>query len=101
MSTDRRPVHEIRFGRVKAAIWCNETQNGAMYNVTFARIYKSGRGWETTTSFGRDDLPLVAKVADLAHTWIYQEALQGDTTVASGEGNGRQAKPKHKKRVTA
>ena len=23
--------------------------------------------------FGRDDLPLVAKVADMAHTWIFQQ----------------------------
>ena len=28
-----RPIHEIRFGRIKAAIWENETQNGMMFNV--------------------------------------------------------------------
>ena len=27
--------------------------------------------WKTTTSFNRDDLPLVAKVADIAHTYIF------------------------------
>jgi len=80
--TDARPVHEIRLGRVKAAIWCNETQMGVMHNVTFQRIYRTDDGWETTTSFGRDDLPLVAKVADMAHTWIYQEASNGKTESA-------------------
>ncbi len=29
--------------------------------------------WQDSTSFGRDDLPLVAKVADMAHTWIFQK----------------------------
>lgn len=29
------------------------------------------RPW-VSDSFGRDELPLVAKVADLAHTWIFR-----------------------------
>jgi hypothetical protein len=70
-----KPVHEIRLGRIKAAIWENETQSGTRHNVTFQRIYRDeGSQWNTSDSFGRDDLPLVAKVADLAHTWIFQQA---------------------------
>jgi hypothetical protein len=72
----QKPVHEIRLGRVKAAIWENETDNGTRHNVTVARLYKDGDQWKQTTSFGRDDLPLVAKVADLAHSWIYEQAGQ-------------------------
>jgi hypothetical protein len=78
MSTKKekaRPVHEIRLGRIKAAIWENDTQNGTRHNVTFQRIYVGDDGqWASSLSFGRDDLPLVAKVADLAHSWIYQQA---------------------------
>lgn len=70
----KRPVHEIRFGRVKAAIWENETSQGVRHNVTFQRIYREGETWKTSDSFGRDDLYLVQKVADLAHTWIYGQA---------------------------
>lgn len=70
-----KPVHEIRFGRIKAAIWENETQNGMRHSVTLQRIYKDDAGnWKSSDSFGRDDLPLVAKVLDLAHTWIYQSS---------------------------
>jgi hypothetical protein len=36
------PVHEIRFGRVKAAIWENETSQGTRHNMTFQRIYRDG-----------------------------------------------------------
>jgi hypothetical protein len=73
-----RPVHEIRLGRIKAAIWENETQTGIRHNVTITRIYKDGNDWKTSDSFGRDDLPLVAKVSDLAHTWIFEQAQSSD-----------------------
>jgi hypothetical protein len=69
----QRPVHEIRLGRIRASIWENVRENGARYNVTFARLYKDDDGWKTTASFGRDDLPVVEKVADLAFWWIHQQ----------------------------
>ena len=72
--TKQKPAHEIRLGRVKATIWANETENGTRHNVTVSRLYKDGDEWKQTASFGRDDLPLVAKVADLAHLWIYEQA---------------------------
>ena len=49
-------------------LWANDTKVGVRYGVTFQRLYKDGEEWKTTDSFGRDDLPLVAKVADMAHT---------------------------------
>lgn len=67
-----KPVHEVRLGRIKAAIWANETENGVRHNVTITRLYKDGNDWKTSASFGREELPLVAKVADLAHSWIYE-----------------------------
>ena len=70
--TKAKPVHEIRLGRIKAAIWANETDSGTRHNVTITRLYKDGDEWKTSTSFGREELPLVAKVADMAHSWIYQ-----------------------------
>jgi hypothetical protein len=68
-----RPIHEVRFGRIKAAIWGNDSQNGTRHNVTLQRLYVDDEGqWQSSTSFGRDDLPLVGKVVDLAHSWIYE-----------------------------
>ena len=72
-STGKRPVHEIRMGRIKAAVWENETQQGTRHNVSISRIYRDGEQWKDSTSFGRDDLPLVQKVSDLAHSWIYNQ----------------------------
>jgi hypothetical protein len=70
----KQPVHEIRFGLIKALVWQNQTRVGERFNVTIARIYKNGDRWIESTQFGRDDLPLVSKAADLAHTWIYSQA---------------------------
>ncbi len=86
-----RPVHEVRLGKVKAAIWRNETENGVRYGVTFSRIYKTDNGWESSLSFGRDELPLVGKVSDLAHTeWsatARSPAIASELAVASARTN--------------
>ena len=71
-SDSNKPANEIRLGRIKATIWANETDNGVRYNVSVVRIYKDGDEWKEATSFGREELLLVAKVADMAHTWIYE-----------------------------
>ena len=67
-----KPIDEVRLGRVKAAIWQNEvqTEDGkgfVRYGVTFERIYRNAEGqWRGTSSFGKDDLLLLAKVAEAA-----------------------------------
>jgi hypothetical protein len=68
-----KPVHEIRYGSIKAVIWKNDTANGAMHNVTVARIYKDGEEWKESSGFGRDDLLVLAKALDEAHTWIHSQ----------------------------
>ena len=68
----RRPAHEIRIGKVRAAIWENETKNqGIWFNVSVSRLYKEGNEWKDSNSFGRDDLPVVAKVMEMAYGWIW------------------------------
>jgi hypothetical protein len=39
-----------------------------------SRLYRDGEEWRSLESFGRDDLLVLAKVADLAHTWICEQA---------------------------
>lgn len=48
---NNKPVHEVRLGVVKAAIWANDTKVGVRYGVTFQRLYKDGEEWKTTDSF--------------------------------------------------
>lgn len=70
---NERPAHQVRLGTVKGAIWKNETSNGVNYNTTFVRPYRDEKGWKDADSFGRDDLLVLAKVADLAHSWICEQ----------------------------
>lgn len=84
---NQRPIHEIRLGKVKAAIWKNETDAGPRYSVSIVRLFKTeNEVWDSSTSFGRDELPLVSKVADMVHTWIYQQSERvADSPAKSGE----------------
>lgn len=101
MSTTNRPIHEIRLGALKASIWRNETENGPRFNTTLVRIYRDGEQWKTTDSFGRDELLLLAKLADLSHTWIYAQGRDaqpgpapfGPTAGTGAQGNGPMAGP--------
>lgn len=76
MKEKQKPTHTIRFGTIKAAIWSKQTENGTLFNVTVARLYRQGEGWKLSDSFGRDDLLVAAKVLDLAHTWINEQQLK-------------------------
>ena len=69
-----KPAHEIRLGKIKATLWANKSEERTRYSVTVSRLYKDGDLWKTSDSFGRDDLPLVGKVLDLAHTWIFEQS---------------------------
>jgi hypothetical protein len=83
-----KPVREFRIGRIKAAIWANETDSGIRHNVTFSRLYKlDGGEWQDSTSFGRDDLPLLAKVADRVHSWIFEQTQQQNGSQNYEEGS--------------
>ena len=69
---ERKVPHEP----IKAAVWENEGEQ-KFYSVTFARTYvDDDNKYHDTDSFGRDDLPLVAKLADQAHTFIFERLAE-------------------------
>ena len=71
--TKTKPTSEIRIGKIKAAIWANETETGIRYNVTFSRLYKDGESWKRSESFGREDLLVLAKIANEVHSVLYRQ----------------------------
>lgn len=74
-----KPVHEIRLGRIRAAIWANGTESrNVWFNVTVSRLYRDGDQWKDTAAFRRDDLPIVAKVVDMAYAWIWGQEVPAD-----------------------
>ncbi len=73
-TSSNQPTHRIRISKVQAAIWQRSGENGPWYNVTFSRSYKDAKDeWKSADSFSVDDLLLLAKVANEAHTWIVQK----------------------------
>jgi hypothetical protein len=76
MNTNQKPIHEIRLGTVKAAIWRDQAGESTRHNVTFTRLYKDGDKWKSSDSFGRDDLPKLALVTQKAYEWIFTAATE-------------------------
>jgi hypothetical protein len=77
MAQKKEPAKKFRLGRIKVAIWPNSTKNGEVwFNVEIVRSYKDGDEWQESTKFGRDDLPIVAKAADMAYAWIWEQEVK-------------------------
>ena len=70
--SNSKPVSEIRSGSVKAVIWANDTEGRIRYTVTVSHLSKDTEQRKTTQTFGRNDLLFLAKVADQAHTRIFE-----------------------------
>jgi hypothetical protein len=68
------PAEKVTLFPVEAAIWKNTGRSGdPFYSVTFERKYRDqNTQWKSTASFGVDDLLLLAKVADLAHSRVVE-----------------------------
>ncbi len=79
-----QPVHRIRLSTISASIFKNTSAEGkTFYNAQFDRSYKSGEEWRHTRNFGRNDLPNLEKVVDLAFAWI--DAQQASNPAAASE----------------
>jgi hypothetical protein len=69
-----KPAHKLRMGVLQVTIWRNHSEKGNWYSVIPARGYKQGDDtWKETDSLGSDDLLTMAKLLDLAHTWIMHQ----------------------------
>ena len=71
-NTKDKPVETIVIRMVKAEIMETETENGKHYRVTFSSLYKDGEEWQESESYGRDDLPILSKVADIAYSKVHE-----------------------------
>jgi hypothetical protein len=71
-----KPIHKIRDGAIEVSIWKNEGEKGPRYSATHRRSYKQDEEWKDSDSYGQDDLLILAKLLDLAHTWILTQQQQ-------------------------
>ena len=69
-----QPAHKIRIGVLQVTIWRNHGEKSNWYSIIPSRGYKQGDDtWKETDSLGFDDLLTMAKLFDLAHTWVMHQ----------------------------
>lgn len=61
------PVQELKVGTCRAAIWRNDAEGNTFHSATFSRLYKTDDGWRSRSSFGINDLPHLALLAQETH----------------------------------
>ena len=72
MAENNKPIHQVRIGRIKAAVFDNG--DDAPRKVQFTALYKDEEDkWQGSQSFTREDLPLLIKVADRVHSYLYEK----------------------------
>lgn len=73
----QQPFHTLNYGLIRAAIWRNESEDpgkGIRFNVTFERGYKDkDNKWQSSGSFGRDDLLTIGELAREAFQYIHSQ----------------------------
>ena len=82
-----KPVKVIRLRGVSASIFANHGKSDGrditFHKVSVQRSYKDGDEWKQTTSFGRDDLPVVNLV--LKRAWEFILDTQGSRGKDDGD----------------
>ena len=69
------PVKTFRAGATSVSIFQREHDGETYYNATPSRAYTrdDGKTWEYSDSFGRDELPVVGRLLDMAFAWIVSQ----------------------------
>ena len=78
---NNKPVHQIRLSAIRAAIWLNQSDKTgeSWFTVTVSRSYRDKEQLKDTTTFRRDDLPIVAKAIEMAYAWIWEQSAPSES----------------------
>ncbi len=83
METKKLPVHVVKFGKVQANVWKNETKQGPRFNVTMHRSFMENGEWKRSDSFGRDELLTAARAFQCAYDWIWTQGKANEETFSN------------------
>jgi hypothetical protein len=80
-----KPVAVFRARGVSASVFENRSEQGAPFHkVTLQRTYKDGAQFKTTSTFSRDELPIVAHVAHQAWEFVLEQEAARRTDTDAG-----------------
>lgn len=70
---NNKPIHTIRSGAVKAAIWANHHNGQTFHSFTLSRLYRADESWKSTSSFSRFDFNNLLAITVAVDEWIRNE----------------------------
>lgn len=77
--TTNKPIHEIRFGSVKATVWANGGDR-SFYDFQLTRLYKDGDQWKTTGTFRYRDIVDLLRCAVALDIWVGEQSQASQPT---------------------
>jgi len=83
MQSGNKPIHEVKLGSVRAAVWRDQANDKVRFNVSLSRSYKDGDKWKSSEYFGREDLPKVAVVVQKVYEWTFSAEATGSSNGSS------------------
>ena len=70
MADSNKPVRVFRVRGVKLSVFENHAKDAVCHKITLVKIYREGEAWKTSSSLGRDDLPIAQLLLGKAWDFI-------------------------------
>jgi hypothetical protein len=82
-----KPAQQLRLRGVSVSIFANHAKDrdAPFYKVAMQKTYKDGKDFRTTTSLGRDDLPVANLLLKQAWVWILEREAKDRKAAAEDE----------------
>jgi len=73
-----KPAQQFRLRGIAVSIFANESKDRKTpyYKVSMQKTYKDGDDFKTTTSLGRDDLPVAELLFKKAWVWVLSQEAE-------------------------
>lgn len=73
---DRKPIHELRLGTLRAMIWDNGGDDSeSQFRICVSRISKGKNAWKETHMLSPDDLPVAAAAMEMCYSWLWRREI--------------------------
>lgn len=77
--TSNKPMKKLQLRGISASVFENQSENGhTFYKVSITRTFKDGDEFRTTSTFSRDDLPIVQELTRQA--WLTILKAEADSS---------------------
>ncbi|MEZ5942474.1 MAG: hypothetical protein R3C18_13860 [Planctomycetaceae bacterium] len=79
--TNNKPMKKLQLRGISASVFANQSENGVtFYKVSITRTFKDGDEFKTTSTFSRDDLPIVQELSRQAWLTILKAEAEANAS---------------------